>query len=88
MQTVIHVVLWCPEEEDAQAALKLRLAPRRLSTARDVATLLSQASTAGIMLWWPLARHRLPEFRLAVKIGDEMRQKDDEEQVECAGGVV
>ena len=44
--------------------------------------LLSQAGTAGIILRWLLARHRLPEFRLAVEIGAEMRQEDDEVRVE------
>ena len=72
-ETVTHVVLWCPEEDAARAALE----SRRLSAERDVAMLLLQASTAGTMLRWILARHRLPEFRLAVEIGDEMRLEDD-----------
>ncbi|CAK7274029.1 hypothetical protein SEPCBS57363_005952 [Sporothrix epigloea] len=63
-ETVTHVVLRCPEEDAARAALESRLAPRRLPT-------------AGIMLRWLLARHRLPEFRLAVEIGDEMRLEDN-----------
>ena len=39
--------------------------------------LLPQASTAGIMLRWLLARYQLTEFRLAVEIGDEMRLEVD-----------
>ena len=81
-ETVTHVVLWCPEEDAARAALEVRLAPRRLSTERDVAMLLSQAGTAGILLRWLLARHRLPEFWLAVEIGAEMRLEDDEVRVD------
>lgn len=39
--------------------------------------LLSQASTAGIVLRRVLARHRQLEIRLAVEMGDEMRLEDD-----------
>ena len=74
-ETAEHLIIRCPETEEAREQLVRAVAPEPLRSRRDLEAILRHPLHAQTVVRWFLRLGRLTEYRLALQIGGESKAR-------------